>query len=93
MDGKEYIQELIKKFNEDPEDSTILAHEKVILAKVYETEGQKQQLVDEAEELAKEAEEKFKELELKKQQIAHLATRSGAFIDSIIAMKESVKED
>jgi len=88
MNKQEYLQELVAKYNANPNDETLSEVEKVLLAKVAEAEKNLNTLVQQATELEKEINSKSQSLADLRATMVREKGKSDAFVEALVALKK-----
>lgn len=82
-----YLQEVLQKFNTNPEDESLKDVEKVLLGKIRETQEAISKISQEIEDLNTEIRERQEKGNGLVQQLVHLQGQSQGFLDSLLALK------
>ena len=87
MNNQEYIQNLVAKYNANPNDETLSATEKTLLAKIAGVERKVAELFKQAEELEKEINAKTQSLMEVRNVVVRERGKSEAFLEALLALK------
>lgn len=82
-----YLEDVLKKFNANPNDPSLDDVEKVLLRRIQEVHIEISNLSKQLEGLNKEIKERQDKGEQLVQQLVHLQGKSQGFVDSLLALK------
>jgi len=82
-----YLQDILQKFNADPEDPTLQTAEKVLLTKIQTTQQNIADVAKQIEELNNEIRERQEKGNQLVQQLVHLQGQSQGYVDSLLALR------
>jgi len=88
MNKQEYLQELVVKYNANPNDETLSEVEKVLLTKVAEAEKNLNTLLQQATDLEKELSAKSQSLSDLRATMVREKGKSDAFVEALVALKK-----
>lgn len=84
---QEYFNQVLAKFNENPQDEALTEPERVLLEKIKTTQKEMSELATEFETLNKEVAERQERGAQLAQRMAHLQGRSQGYVDSLLALR------
>ena len=84
---QKYFDEVLTKFNENPNDETLTEPERVLLDKIRSAQKEMSDLATEFETNNKEVAERQEKGARMAQQLAHLQGRSQGYVDSLLALR------
>ena len=82
-----YLQEVLEKFNTNPEDPSLQDVERVLLEKIRGTQQGISEIAKQIEELNAEIRERQEKGNQLVQQLVHLQGQSQGFVDSLLALR------
>jgi len=85
--NQEYLNEVLEKFRNDPEDETLSVSEKVLLSKVIVLQQEFSELAKQLDALNAEVRERREKTEAISQQLIHKQGQNQGFIDSLLALR------
>jgi len=82
-----YFQEILEKFNTNPEDPSLKDVERVLLGKIQIAQKSISELAKQVEELNSEIRERQEKGNQLVQQLVHLQGQSQGYVDSLLALR------